>query len=182
MKTPREFIALVDRGILTTEIIASVLYSFNKRAKNLKMRDHGRYKKAKKSRNLALLGGGEPKKKSEHEKRIIEYYRKKDFILITLFRPFKIHVIDGEEFLFYRVYHSEFHFPVYMYEMYGRELPSGLEKVVITDFGVTGESPLKLLSIPFCDRVVIMIKSCRFLLVDGGLADVDATAVKSFKL
>lgn len=182
MKTPKEFTALIDRGILTTEIIASVLYSFNKRAKNLKMRDHGRYKRAKKSRNLALLCGEEPEKKSEHEKRIIEYYRKKDFILLTLFKPFKIHVIDDEEFLFYRVYHSEFHFPVYMYEMYGKELPHGLQKVVITDFGVTGESPLKLLSVTFCDRVVSMIKSCRFILVDGGMADVDTAAVKNFKL
>lgn len=171
MKTPKEFNALLKRGILTTEIIASVLYSFNKRAKNLKMRNRDQYRIAKKKRNLAMLGGRKQDSKTENENRIIEYYRKKDLILLSLFRPSKIHIIDGEEFLFYRVYRSEFHFPLYMYEIYGKELPGGLEKIEINDFDITGEPVGRLLSVQFCDKVVDIIQSGRFILIEGGLLE-----------
>jgi hypothetical protein len=170
MRTPTEYSALLQKRVLTTEMIASVLYSLNKRAKNLKEQDPEAYRKAKDSWKRALSRGKDPDGRSAAGDGIMSYYRKKDYILLSLFRPEKIHVIDGKEYYYFRVHRTEFHFPAYAFKGYGITPPGGLEKVEVNDFTISGEETHRLLSVQFCDKVIATIRSGRFILVDGGIA------------
>ncbi|MBN1532480.1 MAG: hypothetical protein JXA20_07445 [Spirochaetes bacterium] len=172
MRTPSEYSALLEKRVLITEMIASVLYSLNKRVKNLKEQNPEVYRKAKDSWKRALSRGTVPNGRGGGG--VISYYKKKDFILLSLFRPEKIHIIDGKEYYYYRVYRTEFHFPAYAYRGYGIAPPRGLERVEIHDFTIRGEETHRLLSVQFCDKVIDIIRSGRFILIDGGIASVPA--------
>ncbi len=98
MKTPGKFIELLDRKVLTTEMVASVIYSLNKRAKNWKQKHPDKYRKAKRLRNWDLCTI-----KSEYYERtdpypILEYYKKKDYILLKLLRKEK-QLFPGKKFM-----------------------------------------------------------------------------------
>gem|GEM_PF-1829493 len=169
MKTPKVYIELVNRRVLTTEMIATVIYSLNKRAKNWRDKNPEQYGRAKKERNFALLKGGDLDSIVRKYK-VLQYYRKKDFILLSLFEPTKIHLIDGVEYLYYEVYMSDFHLPGYIYELYGYETVGGLKTVEVKDFFTKGESVSGLVSVQFCDAVIDLINSNDFILIDGKVA------------
>ena len=165
MRTPKEYNDLVDKRIITTEIVATVIYSLNKRAKNWRDKNREAYKHAKKIRNWNLLSNTYDDKVEKYP--VLEYYKKKDYLLISLFKPQAIHLIDGVEYLFYKVHNSEFHFPGYIYELYGFITPQGLPVKDVTDFETKGEFVYNLVSVQFCNKVINLVKSGSFILVDG---------------
>ncbi len=163
MKTPEIYNKLIDRRVITSEIAADVIYSLNKRAKNWRDSHPEKYKEIRElrisgERNIAPLIG---------KYKVLEYYRNKDFIIISLFKPEKIHVINGIEYLYYRVHKSIFHLPGYIYMSYGLDFNFKLPVERAEDFPTPGEDISKLVSLPFCNRVIELIKSGDFILVDG---------------
>lgn len=166
MVTPSEYKELLKKRTLTTEMIATIIYSLNKRAKNWRDRNMEAYKKAKKIRNWNLLTDNTDRSSEKYP--VLNYYKMKDYILLTLFEPSAVHVIDGVEYLFYKIHNSEFHFPGYMYELYGLNTPEGLPVKTITDFSTAGEEIEKLVSVQFCKKVIELIKSGDFILMDEG--------------
>lgn len=181
MKTPDVYTKLLEKGVLTTEIIATVIYSLNKRAKNWRDRNPDEYHKAKKERNLILMEGKGHLNVAIKKYKVLEYYRKKDFVLLSLFRPTKIHLIDGVEYLYYEVYKSDFHLPGYIYELYGYETINGLKTVEVKDFATGGEEITKLVSVQFCNRVIDLIKNNDFILIDGSIAATSSVLLNSRK-
>ncbi len=165
MRTPKEYIELIDKKIITTEIVATVLYSLNKRAKNWRDKNKEDYKKAKQIRNWNLLSDSYDDKVEKYP--VLEYYKKKDYLLISLFKPQMLHLINGVEYLYYKVHNSEFHLPGYIFELYGFIVPQGLAVKEVTDFSTQGEYIFNLLSVQFCNRVIDLVKTGAFMLIDG---------------
>ncbi len=168
MRTPREYSTLLNRGIVTPEMIASVLYSFNKRVKNIKEKDPAGYKKTKEAWKRSGSEPSGPAVTDAGTAKIVDYYAKKDFLLITLCTPTVRHIIGGKEYYCYRVHNSEFHFPGYAYARYGLSPPEGLETKEVTDFKILGEETERLLSLNFCNKVFDLVKSGEYVLADAG--------------
>jgi hypothetical protein len=163
MKTPDIYNKLIERHVITTEIAADVIYSLNKRAKNWRDRHPDKYREIRELRisgehNIAPL---------VNKYRVLDYYRNKDYIIISLFRPEKIHIIKGIEYLYYRVYKSIFHLPGYIYISYGLNFNFNLPVEKAESFPTPGEDVAKLVSLPFCNKVINLIKSGDFILIDG---------------
>ncbi len=174
MKTPVPYKILVERRVITTEILASVIYSLNKRAKNWKQKYPEKYRHAKRIRNYDLCTVESDYYDRKDPYPVLEYYKKKDYILMTMFKPEMIHVIDGVEYLYYRVHRSDFHLPGYIYELYGLKSLPPLSVKVVDDFSVSGEEEELLLSLQFCNRVFDIIKDGDFILIDGNVVDLSA--------
>lgn len=165
MKTPDIYNRLIDRHVITSEIAADVIYSLNKRAKNWRDSHPEKYNEI---RELRISGERDITPLISRYK-VLEYYRSKDYIIISLFKPEKIHLIKGIEYLFYRVHKSIFHLPGYIYMSYGLNLNMKLPVEHAESFPTPGEDVSKLVSIPFCNRVIELIKSGDYILIDGHL-------------
>ncbi len=161
MKTPEKYRRLVNKGIITPEIAADVIYSLNKRAKNWRDNNPEKYSRIRKER---IEEGTVHESGKDYP--VLEYYREKDFIILSLFTPEKIHLIDGIEYLFYRVNRSIFHLPCYVYTSYGYSIPRGLAIEKGESFPTPGEDTDKLLSLQFCRRVIQLIRSGNFVFTD----------------
>ncbi len=163
MKTPDIYNSLIKRKIITTEIAADAIYSLNKRAKNWRDSHPEKYNEIRELRIKGKLDLNSLNKKYA----FLDYYRKKDYIIISLFKPEKIHVINGIEYLYYKVHKSIFHLPLYSYRSYGL-IPDPLLQVELAeDFPTPGEDIEKLVSLPFCSKVIELIKSGDYILIDG---------------
>lgn len=163
MKTPKTYIKLIERHVITSEIAADVIYSLNKRAKNWRDSHPEKYREI---RELRISGERDIAPLIKKYK-VLDYYRNKDFIIISLFKPEKIHVINGIEYLYYRVHKSIFHLPGYIYMSYGLNFNFRLPVERAEDFPTPGEDVEKLVSLPFCNRVIDLIKSGDYILIDG---------------
>ena len=163
MKTPEIYNTLIERRIITTEIAADVIYSLNKRAKNWRDSHPEKYSEIRKLR----INGERNITGLINKYSVLRYYRDKDFMIISLFRPEKIHLIDGIEYLYYRVHKSIFHLPGYIYLSYGLKPDPKLPVEPAENFPTPGEDVEKLVSLPFCRKVIELIKSGDFILVDG---------------
>ncbi len=166
MKTPEIMNILLDRKIVTTEMAAMVIYSLNKRAKNWRDHNPEGYLEAKKIRNWNLLGIEKGRKNFEKYK-VLEYYKKKDFILLKLFKPSFIHSINNVDHLYYEVHKSGFHMPLHVYELYGKVLHDNLPVKIVDDFITTGEDIHSLVSVQFCNRFIDTINDNGLLMIDG---------------
>jgi len=163
MKTPDIYNELVERRIITTEIAADVIYSLNKRAKNWRDRHPEKYREIKELR----ISGERDISSLAKKYNVLNYYSDKDFMIISLFKPEKIHLIDGIEYLYYRAHKSVFHLPVYIYISYGLKPDPSLKVEPAASFPTPGEDIAKLVSLPFCRKVIELIKSGDFILIDG---------------
>lgn len=170
MKTPDNYSVLIKKGILTTEIAADVIYSLNKRAKNWRDKNPEKYMKVRRMR----MEGRSMTEIPYNSAKSFDYYRDKDFLILTLFQPRKIHIIDGVEYLYYSVHRSVFHLPVYVFRSYGRRLPAGLAKEEGKSYTTPGENPARLLSLQFCRSVIELVKNNQFILIDGGIISIPA--------
>jgi len=164
MKTPDTYNSLIESRVITTELAADVIYSLNKRAKNWRDSHPEKYREM---RDLRITGGSIEKMRKRYG--ALDYYRDKDFIIISLFMPQKIHIINGIEYLYYRVHHSVFHLPLYVYRGYGLTPPSGLKKEKGDNSVTSGEEKTRLLSLQFCRRVIELVKQGGFILIEGGI-------------
>lgn len=92
MKTPKEYKQSVDNGVVTPKIIGDVIFSLNKRAKN--MRNQERY-----YRNLYRGSGWSDRYDSEekYREKKEQYYQKKEKLLEML-NPTHIHVTEEKVF------------------------------------------------------------------------------------
>ena len=163
MKTPEIYNRLIDKHVITTEIAADVIYSLNKRAKNWRDSHPEKYNKIRELRIKGVSDLSGIIKKSA----ALDYYKNKDYIIISLFKPEKIHIINGIEYLYYKVHKSIFHLPVYVYKSYGFIPEPGLAVEQAENFSTQGENIEKLVSLPFCSKVIELIKSGDFILIDG---------------
>jgi len=163
MKTPEAYNKLIERHIITTEIAADVIYSLNKRAKNWRDSNPEKYMDIRKLR----MSGEHNITSLINKYKVLEYYRNKDFVILSLFRPEKIHVIDGIEYLYYKVHKSIFHLPGYIYISYGLNFDFKLPVERGESFPTPGEDVAKLVSLPFCNKVIELIKSGDYILIDG---------------
>lgn len=87
MKTPKTYVALVKKGIITKTMLAECLFSVNKRAKNCrdKEADYRRY--YRQSRYAYDKYGNEERYREKKQ----EYYRQKE-LLLSLVKPDCIHM------------------------------------------------------------------------------------------
>ncbi|MCP4138445.1 MAG: hypothetical protein GY754_46235 [bacterium] len=178
MKTPEEYKKMVNSKILTTEMIATVIYSLNKRAKNWKDKNPAVYRKAKKYRFLSLVSDSPKYAREADRYKVLEYYKHKDYILMALFQPTLIHVINGMEYLYYKVHRSDYHLPGYIYELYGFDSLPPVQVVEVKDFFTRGEAVYRLLPVRFCNSVIELIKQGDFVLVDGEIMDYNKKNIK----
>ncbi len=172
MRTPPSYKLLLERRVITSEILASVIYSYNKRAKNWKQKYPEKYRHAKRVRNYDLCTVESDYYNRKDPYPVLEYYKKKDYLLMTLFKPELIHVIDGIEYLYYRVHRSDFHLPGYIYELYGLKSLPALNIKVVDDFVVSGEKEEVLLSLQYCNQIFDLVKGGDFILIDGNVLDI----------
>jgi len=163
MKTPDIYSKLIERHVITTEIAADVIYSLNKRAKNWRDSHPEKYQEIRELR----INGKRDMTGLSLKYGVLDYYRKKDYMIITLFTPEKIHVIKGIEYLYYRVHKSIFHLPLYIYRSYGLNPDPGLTVELAESFPTPGEDVEKLVSLPFCRKVIELIKSGDYILING---------------
>lgn len=148
MRTPKEYIENLDKGIVTEQMLCDVLFSYNKRAKN--WRDKKRqYKHSYATNSYAWFNNA-----LENEQK---YYNYKSEIL-SLLTPTCIHEEYLENdfemiiqyYLFYVVGEHSFHHPIKKEEVINYP---GLEIVRIDQLVTKGASANRLLSCQFSDKV-----------------------------
>ena len=170
METPKIYKELVQEKIITAKIVASVIYSLNKRAKNWRDKNPQEYKKAKRIRNLNLLDKNALYDDRVERYKVLEYYKKKDYIMLSLLKPDMIHLINGVEYLHFSVHKSDYHMPNYIYELYGYGPPRELNYKEVNDFSTMGENIDSLLSVQFCNMVIDLIRSNDYMFINGAVA------------
>lgn len=152
MRTPKEYIENLDKGIVTEQMLCDVLFSYNKRAKN--WRDKKRqYKHSYATNSYAWFNNA-----LENEQK---YYNYKSEIL-SLLTPNCIHEEYLENdyemiiqyYLFYVVGDHSFHNPIKKEEVINYP---GLEVVRIEQLITKGASGSRLLSSQFADKVREML-------------------------
>ena len=152
MRTPKEYIENLDKGIVTEQMLCDVLFSYNKRAKN--WRDKKRqYKHSYATNSYAWFNNA-----LENEQK---YYNYKSEIL-SLLTPNCIHEEYLENdyemiiqyYLFYVVGDHSFHSPIKKEEVINYP---GLEIVRIEQLITKGASDNRLLSCQFADKVREML-------------------------
>lgn len=97
MKTPTQYVKMLNNNVITNDIVGQVLYSYNKRAKNY--RDKKRQYKNTKDH----YGNYE---KNEYKEK--EFYKKKEDIL-KLYNPIEIHKNVKTIIKRKRIYDYEYH-------------------------------------------------------------------------
>ena len=152
MRTPKEYIENLDKGIVTEQMLCDVLFSYNKRAKN--WRDKKRqYKHSYATNSYAWFNNA-----LENEQK---YYNYKSEIL-SLLTPNCIHEEYLENdyemiiqyYLFYVVGDHSFHSPIKKEEVINYP---DLEIVRIEQLITKGASGNRLLSCQFADKVREML-------------------------
>ena len=152
MRTPKEYIENLDKGIVTEQMLCDVLFSYNKRAKN--WRDKKRqYKHSYATNSYTWFNNA-----LENEQK---YYNYKSEIL-SLLTPNCIHEEYLENdyemiikyYLFYVVGDHSFHSPIKKEEVINYP---GLEIVRIEQLITKGASGNRLLSCQFADKVREML-------------------------
>ena len=152
MRTPKEYIENLDKGIVTEQMLCDVLFSYNKRAKN--WRDKKRqYKHSYATNSYTWFNNA-----LENEQK---YYNYKSEIL-SLLTPNCIHEEYLENdyemiiqyYLFYVVGDHSFHSPIKKEEVINYP---GLEIVRIEQLITKGSSGNRLLSCQFADKVREML-------------------------
>ena len=152
MRTPKEYIENLDKGIVTEQMLCDVLFSYNKRAKN--WRDKKRqYKHSYATNSYTWFNNA-----LENEQK---YYNYKSEIL-SLLTPNCIHEEYLENdyemiiqyYLFYVVGDHSFHSPIKKEEVINYP---GLEIVRIEQLITKGASCNRLLSCQFADKVREML-------------------------
>ena len=112
MKANKNWVKLVENGIITEEVLWAVIYSVNKRAKNCRDKQNeyldGKYQKHYYYRH-DYIGVYKNKK-------FYYYDMKEDFL--SLLKPCEVHIVhhddtgDTEYFLLYQTAYGSFHQPV----------------------------------------------------------------------
>jgi hypothetical protein len=165
MKTPDYFIEKVNCNIITAEMIAAIIYSLNKRAKNWREKNPEKYREAKKIRTLSLIEGKTFSKEQLKTYEVLDLYWKKDMLLLKLFEPTCIHIINGIEYLLYEVHNSDFHLPGYIFELFHSKSIPQLRVKKLESFETHGEDPSHLVSLNFCNEVVRIIQEGNYTMV-----------------
>lgn len=156
MKTPKEYTAALNSGIITKQILGEVIYSYNKRAKNMRDNEHNA-REYQRYHRYAIYDNA-----WNYQNKKMEYYEKKD-TLLEFVEPTSIHHIihrnyygDKEEFfLFYSVGNHTFHSPITADDAAAAELPITELDSLLT-FGHETDT---LLSVQFCDKVLAKLTS-----------------------
>lgn len=156
---------MLNKNIITAEMVATIIYSLNKRAKNWREKFPEEYKDAKRIRTLSLIEGTSFSKKMLETYEVLDLYWKKDMLLLKLFEPSCIHIINGMEYLLYRVHHSEFHMPGYIFELFHSESIPRLKAKELECFETFGEDPRHLVSLEFCNEVVNLVQQGNYTIV-----------------
>lgn len=143
MRTPKQYVKLLEQNQVTEEMLGQVLFSVSKRAKNC--RDQAR-----------SYRGSYWHYDDKYNEKKAYYYRIKDELL-QYFQPICIHTSTYTnyfgtyevKYLFYKIGDYSFHSP----------LPEGYQnttipvKKIADDFKVAGEEIQDLLSVQFCRKV-----------------------------
>ena len=171
MEIPEEYNKLLDNKILTTEIIADVLHSFNKRAKNSRDIKQAYYDKAQKINSTFRNADTSRYHESVdiYRDKEWDYYDKKEYILKTLFKPIELHAFGEVQFLYFQVKDSGFHIPCFNYERNESKIYPDLELVELENFKTFGKDNDELLTDQFCNKVFEIIKEGDFVLLNENI-------------
>lgn len=150
METSNQMKKCLKAGIVTTEMLSSAIFSFNKRAKN--MRDNEREYRY------------HPDYRQEYHDKKVEYYRcKKE--LLSYVQPCEIHIVKRtqqkrylkgwvsvivtEKYLFYIVGDKSFHSPLPLGDKYNH-----LPVLHLEDLQTVGEDPIDLMSVQMARKIM----------------------------
>lgn len=106
MKTPMKYTKLVNKGIITEEILEAVLYSLNKRAKNCRDKKIEYYQLSKRL-NYSKIHDDIYRYKQKEK----YFYDKKEYLLKSILKPISIYKISFKEerVLTYYDYENEYY-------------------------------------------------------------------------
>lgn len=164
MKTPKQYSDLIKEKLLSKEMLGQVIFSLNKRAKNCKEKKMEFYNKAKEieySSFRFVNTSSFYNSVNNYKEKESEYYKLKGYILTTLFSPESIHVIGHNSFLHYKIDSFSFHLPVDKIESYNLPITK------LESFESNGKNYTELLSVPFCKKVIELIKTGSYQIKKG---------------
>lgn len=106
MKTPIKYTKLINKGIITQEILEEVLYSLNKRAKNCRDKKIEYYQLSKKV-NYSKIHDDIYRYKQKEK----SFYDKKEYLLKSILKPISIHkmTFKEERMITYCDYENEYY-------------------------------------------------------------------------
>lgn len=165
MKPNQVFLKNIKNGIITKEMLALAIYSVNKRAKNARDKAEEYHQEGICCREWGIYNPYAFLNASQAKSNKIKYYDMKKKLL-SIVEPNYIHrveVCDSVKWFFvYEVSGYCFHSPIDE----ETALNSELKIVKIEDFETTGKEIIGLMSVQFVRKIIELIKSGNYTLVE----------------
>lgn len=167
MRTPVEYVRNFNNGIITNEMLESAIFTYNKRAKNCRDRQLERMADREYRQDMGMRNYDKYHNEQKYRNEKLKYYNKKAELL-KLVKPSAIHLIIHENgkktyFLFYQFKNHSFHSPISKERMKRME---DLPIVTLDDLVTEGKDVNDLLSVQFADKLLALVRSGNYKLVD----------------